>query len=126
LEDWREEARTTFAQVRRHIPTSSWQRIDAFLLAPVPAEAYVPTLAHNDFGIEHILVDPAMRRITGIIDWGDAAIADPAYDFGKLYRDLGLAALYRILHDRPDCALHGYCTLVITSRESGRSHKIRY
>ena len=97
LEDWREEARTTFALVRRHIPTSSWQQIDAFLLAPVPAEAYVPTLAHSDFGIEHILVDPAMRRITGIIDWGDAAIADPAYDFGKLYRDLGLAALEAVL-----------------------------
>lgn len=97
LEDWHEEARTTFAQVRRHIPASLWQRIDAFFLAPVPAAVYTPTLTHNDFGIEHILVDPATRLVTGIIDWGDAAIADPAYDFGKLYRDLGLAALEAVL-----------------------------
>jgi aminoglycoside phosphotransferase (APT) family kinase protein len=30
--------------------------------------------------------------VTGVIDWGDAAIVDPAIDFGLLYRDLGPAA----------------------------------
>jgi aminoglycoside phosphotransferase (APT) family kinase protein len=30
--------------------------------------------------------------VTGIIDWSDAAIVDPAVDFGLLYRDLGPAA----------------------------------
>jgi aminoglycoside phosphotransferase (APT) family kinase protein len=33
------------------------------------------------------------RASTGIIDWSDAALADPAYDFGLLCRDLGAAAL---------------------------------
>ncbi len=28
----------------------------------------------------------------GIIDWSDAAIVDPAYDFGLVYRDLGPGA----------------------------------
>jgi len=30
--------------------------------------------------------------VTGIIDWSDAAIVDPAHDFGLLHRDLGPAA----------------------------------
>ena len=93
LGDWLVEARTTFAEVQGAIVPSLWRRIEAFLAAPTPAEGYTPTLAHNDFGIEHILVEPASRQITGIIDWGDAAIADPAYDFGKLCRDLGFATL---------------------------------
>jgi aminoglycoside phosphotransferase (APT) family kinase protein len=97
MADWLEDARTTFAEVQGEIPLSLWPRIEAFLAAPTPAEEYTPTLVHNDLGIEHILVDPASRRITGIIDWGDAAIADPAYDFGKLFRDLGPATLEAVL-----------------------------
>jgi aminoglycoside phosphotransferase (APT) family kinase protein len=27
--------------------------------------------------------------VSGIIDWGDAALSDPAYDLGLLYRDCG-------------------------------------
>jgi len=49
--------------------------------------------SHNDLGIEHVLIDPIVWTVTGIIDWGDAAIVDPAYDFGLLYRDLGPAAV---------------------------------
>jgi aminoglycoside phosphotransferase (APT) family kinase protein len=40
-------------------------------------------------GIEHVMVDPATLQITRIIDWSDAAVADSAYDFGLIYRDLG-------------------------------------
>lgn len=40
--------------------------------------------------------------MTGIVDWSDAAIVDPAYDFGLLYRDLGPAAV--------DVAIRGYRT----------------
>jgi len=40
-----------------------------------------------------VLIDPATWAVTGIVDWSDAAITDPAYDFGLLYRDLGPAAL---------------------------------
>jgi hypothetical protein len=36
--------------------------------------------------------------VTGVIDWSDAAIVDPAYDFGLLYRDLGPAAVRLALH----------------------------
>jgi aminoglycoside 2''-phosphotransferase len=40
-----------------------------------------PCLIHRDLAGEHILCDPARGLITGVIDWGDAAIGDPALDF---------------------------------------------
>jgi aminoglycoside phosphotransferase (APT) family kinase protein len=49
-------------------------------------------VSHNDLGTEHVLVDPDTWTVTGIIDWSDAAIIDPAIDFGLLYRDLGPTA----------------------------------
>ncbi len=36
---------------------------------------------HNDLCSEHILVDRGSGRLTGIIDWSDAALGDPALDF---------------------------------------------
>ena len=39
------------------------------------------TLVHDDLGAEHILVDAARSSLTGIIDWGDMALHDPAWDF---------------------------------------------
>ena len=47
-----------------------------------------------------MLVDAATGAVTGVVDWSDAAIADPAYDFGLLLRDLGPEAL--------DAAVGGY------------------
>ncbi|MDQ3505904.1 MAG: phosphotransferase [Actinomycetota bacterium] len=48
-------------------------------------------LAHTDLGAEHLLDDGS--RLTGIIDWSDAGLADPALDFARLYRDFGPAFL---------------------------------
>ena len=86
--------------------------IEAFLDALPPEARYALTFSHNDLGIEHVLVDPVAWRITGIIDWSDAAIVDPAYDFGLLYRDLGPGAV--------DVAIRSYRTDVndvVTLRE---------
>ncbi len=70
--------------------------------APPPSDRHGLVFSHNDLGIEHVLVDPVTWAVTGIIDWSDAAVTDPAYDFGLLYRDLGPAAL--------DLALREYGT----------------
>ena len=66
--------------------------MEAFLGAPPPADGWAPVFSHNDLGIEHVLVDAGSWNVTGVIDWSDAAIVDPALDFGLLYRDLGPAA----------------------------------
>jgi aminoglycoside phosphotransferase (APT) family kinase protein len=93
LDQWLQEAAATYATVPGAVPAPHRRAVEAFLAAPPPAAAYTPVFSHNDLGIEHVLVDPATWRVTGIIDWGDAAITDPAGDFGLLYRDLGPAAL---------------------------------
>lgn len=47
--------------------------------------AFQPVLIHCDLGSEHILCDPERGVLTGIIDWGDMTIGDPALDFVGLH-----------------------------------------
>ncbi len=69
LEDWLARGRDATVEARR--------------AAAPPARV----LIHGDLGAEHIFVDAG--RITGVIDWGDAAIGDPGLDHGRLLRDFG-------------------------------------
>lgn len=46
---------------------------------------YTAELIHNDFSFNHIICDPNSGNITGVIDFGDAALGDAAYDFIFLY-----------------------------------------
>ena len=48
-----------------------------------------PRFVHNDFCPDHILVDPESGRLTGVIDWSDAALGDPALDFVMLVLSRG-------------------------------------
>lgn len=41
---------------------------------------FTPTLIHGDFSPEQVLLDPRNQRVSGIIDFGDVAFGDPAYD----------------------------------------------
>jgi len=54
-------------------------------------------LVHNDLFAEHILVDPRSGIMSGIIDWGDAVISDPAVDFAGLYSWYGEKWLEHVL-----------------------------
>ncbi|KFM99571.1 aminoglycoside phosphotransferase family protein [Bacillus clarus] len=47
------------------------------------------TVIHADFTHHHILFDEKSKAISGIIDFGDAQIGDPALDFAGLYYDFG-------------------------------------
>jgi aminoglycoside phosphotransferase (APT) family kinase protein len=94
---WLEEAGVTWRRVSAYAPPV---RVDAFLTTPAPRPAGRLVFSHNDLGIEHVLADPATGAVTGVLDWSDAAICDPAYDLGLILRDLGpdaLAAALRIL-----------------------------
>ena len=60
---------------------------------PPPTDERV--LAHADLGAEHLLATDG--RLTGVIDWSDAAVTDPALDFARPYRDFGPAFLDAML-----------------------------
>jgi aminoglycoside phosphotransferase (APT) family kinase protein len=92
--------------------------IARFLATPPPAGPPPDALplTHNDLGAEHVLVDPGSLAITGILDWSDAARADPAAELGRLLRDLGADLLDDVLDgmgvgdaDRADVTARAWC-----------------
>ncbi|WP_218938532.1 phosphotransferase [Modestobacter altitudinis] len=67
----------------------------AVLRATVPPPAAHRVLAHADLGAEHLLARDGV--LTGVIDWSDAAVTDPALDLARPYRDFGPAFLAEVL-----------------------------
>jgi aminoglycoside 2''-phosphotransferase len=57
-----------------------------------------PALIHCDIAPGHVLFDPATGELTGIIDFGDIAIGDPARDFIYIYEDFGSEMLNMVLN----------------------------
>lgn len=90
---WLREADEVYAGIRGDVPAEHRPAVEAFLATAPPPPGETRVLAHNDLGAEHVLVDPATWQVTGIIDWTDAALTDPARDLALPYRDLGPAAL---------------------------------
>lgn len=112
--EWISAAAEEFTAVANHVPEAHHRAIEGFLAARPPAEPDEMVFCHNDFGIEHLLVDPDTREITGVIDWADAAIADPAVDFARLYRDLGPSIVDELEVDpvlRERALFYGRCTV---------------
>ena len=56
-----------------------------------------PSLVHNDLWAEHVLVDTCSGSVSGVIDWADAVIGEPAMDFACLYTWYGESWLENIL-----------------------------
>ncbi|MFC4013587.1 phosphotransferase family protein [Nonomuraea purpurea] len=84
-----EDAELDYRDVEAHVPAGHRHLVERFLREDPPDEPRSLRFCHNDLGAEHLLVDAASSTITGVIDWTDAAIADPAHDFALIYRDLG-------------------------------------
>jgi aminoglycoside phosphotransferase (APT) family kinase protein len=61
----------------------------------VPRPSPLRVVAHGDLGAEHLLAEGT--RVTGVIDWSDCAVTDPALDLARLYRDFGPAFLAETL-----------------------------
>lgn len=67
---------------REHGLADSWlAQIPGFLDSVELPRAPRRCLLHTEFMREHLLVDPAGRRLTGLFDFEPAMIGDPAYDF---------------------------------------------
>ena len=50
---------------------------------------FQPVLIHGDFGASNILWDSKSQEISGIIDFGETEVGDPAYDFAGLLSSYG-------------------------------------
>jgi aminoglycoside 2''-phosphotransferase len=95
-DEWRGEYAALYDEVKEHVlplltePERAsvvhlWERY----LDDAANSTFAPALLHRDLGPEHILHNPTTGQLTGVIDWGDASIGDPAHDFTGLYVDLG-------------------------------------
>ncbi|WP_221447198.1 phosphotransferase [Saccharothrix violaceirubra] len=94
-----------------YVPAAYRADVTAFLAAPPPGRDHPVAFSHNDIGHEHVLV--ADGAVSGVIDWTDAAVVDPAYDHGLLFRDLGPAALAATPADlRERAVFHARCALL--------------
>jgi aminoglycoside 2''-phosphotransferase len=80
-------------ETRHHLDTTleKW----SFLSQP---DRWQPSLLHCDVGPGHVLYDPLTHRLTGVIDFGDIAVGEPARDFIYIYEDFGPALLGEVLH----------------------------
>ncbi len=58
---------------------------------------------HGDFSLDNVIVDPVSGRLVGVIDWGNAALGDPAWDFGWLVLTRGWRFTHAVLgaYQRP-------------------------
>jgi aminoglycoside phosphotransferase (APT) family kinase protein len=59
--------------------------------------AGTPRFLHGDFRHGNVIVDPATGRLAGVIDWGNAALGDPALDFMMLVMWRGWDFMHRAL-----------------------------
>jgi aminoglycoside phosphotransferase (APT) family kinase protein len=121
LAAWCEDAERDYRQIVEQVPAAERRLIEDFLGRTPPAEPLSAAFCHNDLGAEHVLVDAGASAVTGVIDWADAAIADPARDLGLIYRDLGPEVLdLALAHyggrfddaDRERAAFYARCQLL--------------
>lgn len=89
LAAWRYDAERDYQEIADRLPAAGRRLVEGFLGTPPPSDPRTLAFCHNDLGAEHLLVDPDTGALTGVIDWADAAVADPARDLAMAYRDLG-------------------------------------
>ena len=81
--DWIAEWRATCVERQRRwrlLPDHLIDQIEAFLLVPPDADR---RLIHADLHDHHVFVED--DRLVGIVDWGDAIVADPYYELAALH-----------------------------------------
>jgi aminoglycoside phosphotransferase (APT) family kinase protein len=89
LEAWLEDAERDYREIAEQVPAADRSLVEDCLERTPPAEPRAAMFCHNDLGAEHVLVDVKTNTVTGVIDWADAAVSDPARDLALVYRDLG-------------------------------------
>jgi aminoglycoside phosphotransferase (APT) family kinase protein len=91
----REQYSTIRELLENRLARTEFDRIEAWQSQPVPEPARL-TVIHGDFWHENILIDRESRRVTGVLDWENLALGDPAQDLVPL-RYLGDQTAERVL-----------------------------
>lgn len=113
IDDARVEALSDLHVVRHVGLDTSEEELRALLETRVDASVS-PTLVHRDLAAEHILLDPPTRQVTGIIDWSEISVSDPAIDFAGMFCWGGLDFANAVL-----CHYHG-------ESNAGLLHRARF
>lgn len=92
VRSWRDSDRRFYRQARRLayplLRRDDHVLADAFwkdFFERITRHDFVPTFIHGDLTGGNIILDPSSSELTGIIDWGDAQVGDPAFDFVGLF-----------------------------------------
>jgi aminoglycoside 2''-phosphotransferase len=87
LHEIMEDALGDFERVRQVAPGAPLDEWHAYLRRGVdsPARVARAALVHGDLAAEHILLDPETSGVTGVIDWSDVSLGDPAVDIAGLF-----------------------------------------
>jgi aminoglycoside phosphotransferase (APT) family kinase protein len=97
LQDWFDETVRDYEAAAHLFEPSDRAPIEAFLREPLPSAPARLTFCHNDLRDQHVIVDEGTRQISGVIDWSDAVLGDPARDLALLVLDLGPRFARRLL-----------------------------
>ncbi|MFE0100776.1 aminoglycoside phosphotransferase family protein [Streptomyces sp. NPDC059009] len=101
LDDVRKQAMDAARQLadggeaERELPGRLAGQLTGRATEPVAATAPALVLTHCDLKGEHLLVTSA-GRVAGVLDWTDAAVADPAEDVAGLALSVGAPAAVRV------------------------------
>jgi len=100
IEEIREEALADFESVRKvaqDAPLAKWHAYLKNGIDDGTAGCRTPVLVHHDLAGEHVLVDTTEKKATGVIDWSDIAISDPAVDFAGMFHWGGARFVEQVL-----------------------------
>ena len=104
-EGWRKDLEGFRERIRRdafaHLNAATQRQVDDTWEAFLSAEEnfqFSSVLIHGDLSPEaHILCEA--DRISGVIDWGDACVGDPALDFTGIFHACGRSFTERVVAD---------------------------
>lgn len=97
---WEQMHAVTVPYLRAALPAAEYDTLARWwdtLLTDPRMEDYTPVLTHGDLWYENLLVDAELRALTGVLDFEDAGVGDPAQDFATL-RHLGAAFTAQVIN----------------------------
>ena len=97
IDELHDEAVASFEALRSIAsdqPLEAWRR--ALNQVPANAQRAAGVLLHADLAAEHVLWMPDEERLSGVIDWSEIGIGDPAIDLAATYHWGGPAFADRV------------------------------